>query len=53
MPTIPMQMLILALAGWLNEEQGVRIEFLGKQIRVLQELQGGSASISSRESVSS
>ena len=43
MPTIPMQMLILALAGWLNEEQRVKIEFLEKQIRVLQELHGGSA----------
>ena len=41
MPTIRMQMLILALAGWLNEEQRVKIEFLEKQIRVLQELHGG------------
>ena len=41
MPTIPMEMLIFALAGWLNEEQRVKIEFLEKQIRVLQELHGG------------
>lgn len=41
MVTMPMQMLILALAGGLHEEQRVKIEFLGKRIRVLQELHGG------------
>jgi transposase InsO family protein len=35
------RMLFLAIAGWLNEEQRQRIEFLQEQIRVLQELQGG------------
>ena len=41
MLTIPMRMLLLAIAGWLNEEQRERIEFLQEQVRVLQELQGG------------
>ena len=40
MLTIPMRMLLLAIAGWLNEEQRERIEFLQEQVRVLQELQG-------------
>ena len=38
---VPIQMMLLAIAGWLNEEQRQRIEFLQEQIRVLQELQGG------------
>ncbi|MCZ6836479.1 MAG: integrase core domain-containing protein [Planctomycetota bacterium] len=41
MLTIPMRMLLLAIAGWLNEGQRGRIEFLQEQVRVLQELQGG------------
>lgn len=38
MLTFPMRMLLLAIAGWLNEEQRVRLEFLQEQVRVLQEL---------------
>ncbi len=34
-------MLLLAIAGWLNEEQRERIGFLQEQIRVFQELHGG------------
>ncbi len=36
-----MRMVLLAIAGWLNEEQREKIEFLQGQIRVLQELHGG------------
>ena len=38
---MPMRMLFLAIAGWLNEEQREKIEFLQEQIRVSQELHGG------------
>ena len=38
---MPVRMMLLAIAGWLNEEQRQRIEFLQKQIRILQELHGG------------
>ncbi len=31
---MPMRMLLLAIAGWLNEEQREKIEFLQEQIRV-------------------
>ena len=41
MLTFPMRMMFLAIAGWLNEEQRWRIEFLQEQVRVLQELHGG------------
>ena len=41
MLSAPIQMLLLAVAGWLNEEQRMKIEFLQEQIRVFQELQGG------------
>ena len=41
MLTIPMRMLLLAIAGWLNEEQREKIEFLQEQIRVFQELYEG------------
>ncbi|MEE8156240.1 MAG: hypothetical protein V3T53_14900 [Phycisphaerales bacterium] len=41
MLTMPMRMLLLTIAGWLNEEQREKIEFLQEQIRVLQELHGG------------
>ena len=41
MLTTPMQMLLLAIAGWLNQEQREKIEFLQEQVRVLQELHGG------------
>ena len=40
MLTFPMRMLLLAIAGWLNEEQRVKLEFLPEQVRVLQELHG-------------
>ncbi len=40
MLTFPMQMLLLAIAGWLNEEQRQKIEFLQEQVRVLLELNG-------------
>ena len=36
----PVEMMLLAIAGWLNEEQRLKIEFLQEQICVLQELQG-------------
>ncbi len=36
MLTMPVRMLLLAIAGWLNEEQRHKIEFLQEQIRVLQ-----------------
>jgi hypothetical protein len=38
--TTPMQMVVFAVAGWLNEEQRLRIGFLQEQVRVLQELHG-------------
>ncbi len=38
MLTTPMQMLLLAIAGWLNQEQREKIEFLQEQVRLLQEL---------------
>ena len=38
---MPVRMMLLAIAGWLNEEQRQRIEFLQEQIRILQELHGG------------
>ena len=38
---MPMRMLLLAIAGWLNEEQREKIEFLQDQIRVFQESHGG------------
>ncbi len=41
MLTTPMRMLLLAIAGWLNEEQRKKIGFLQEQIRVFQELHGG------------
>lgn len=40
MLTTPLQMLLFAIAGWLNEEQRARIEFLQEQVCVFQELQG-------------
>ena len=43
---MPMRMLLLAIAGWLNEEQREKIEFLQEQVRVLQELNGGKRSVS-------
>ena len=41
MLTMPMRMLLFAIAGWLNEEQRGKIDFLQEQIRVFQELHGG------------
>ncbi len=38
---MPLRMLLLAIAGWLNEEQREKIEFLQEQIRIFQELKGG------------
>ncbi|MCH8132581.1 MAG: helix-turn-helix domain-containing protein, partial [Myxococcales bacterium] len=40
MLTMPMRMLLFAIAGWLNEDQRQKIEFLQEQVRVLQELNG-------------
>ena len=40
MLTMPMRMLLLGIAGWLNEEQREKIGFLQEQVRVLQELYG-------------
>ncbi len=41
MLTMPLRMLLLAIARWLNEEQREKIEFLQEQIRVFHELNGG------------
>ncbi len=38
MLTTPVEMMLFAIAGWLNEEQRHKIEFLQEQVRVLQEL---------------
>ena len=38
---MPIRMLLLAIAGWLNEEQREKMEFLQEQIRVFQELHRG------------
>ncbi len=38
---MPTRMLLLAIAGWLNEEQREKMEFLQEQIRVFQELHRG------------
>ncbi len=40
MLNIPMQMMLVALAGWVNESQLAVIEYLKEEIRVLRELQG-------------
>ena len=40
MLTTPVEMMLFAIAGWLNEEQRHKIEFLQEQVRVLQELTG-------------
>ena len=40
MLTTPVEMMLFAIAGWLNEEQRHKIEFLQEQVRVLQELNG-------------
>ena len=39
--TMPLRMLLLAIAGWLNEEQRENIVFLQQQLRVFQELHRG------------
>ena len=41
MLTMPMRMLLIAIAGWVNQEQRERIEFLQDQVCVLRELHGG------------
>lgn len=38
---MPFQMLLLAIAGWLNQEQRAEIEFLQEQLRVFKELTKG------------
>ena len=40
MLTTPVEMMLFAIAGWLNEEQRHKIEFLQEQVRVFQELNG-------------
>jgi hypothetical protein len=40
MLSVPMRMLLLSVAGWMNEEQRRKIQFLEEQIRVLQECHG-------------
>ena len=40
MMTMPMRMLLLAIAGWVNEEQRAKIAFLEEQVRVYQEVHG-------------
>ncbi len=40
MLSIPMQMMLVALSGWVNESQLAVIEYLKEEIRVLRELQG-------------
>ena len=40
MLTTPVEIMLFAIAGGLNEEQRHKIEFLQEQVRVLQELDG-------------
>ncbi len=40
MLTTPVEMMLFAIAGWLNEDQRHTIEFLQEQVRVFQELNG-------------
>ncbi|MCP4005521.1 MAG: transposase [bacterium] len=37
---MPLRMLLLAIAGWLNEEQRARIDFLEEQLRIFREVHG-------------
>ena len=37
---IPMQMMLLAIAGWVNREQQAIIEYLKEENRILRELHG-------------
>ena len=41
MLTTPLEMLLMAIAGWMNQHQQLRLEFALEQIRVYQELTGG------------
>jgi thioredoxin reductase (NADPH) len=41
MLTTPLEMLLLAIAGWINQHQQLKLEFALEQIRVYQELTGG------------
>ena len=41
MVTMPMRMLLMAIAGWVNQEQRERIEFLQEQVCILRELHAG------------
>ena len=36
----PLRMLLVAIAGWLNEGQRARIDFLEEQLRIFQEVHG-------------
>ena len=40
MLTMPIRMLLLAIAGWLNEEQQEKIEFLQEQLGFLRSCMG-------------
>ena len=37
---MPFRMMLLAIAGWLNEGKRVRIDFLEEQLRIFQEVHG-------------
>jgi putative transposase len=41
MVTTPLQMLLVAIAGWINERQRLQLEFALEQVRVFKELTGG------------
>ncbi len=41
MVTTPLQMFLIAIAGWINQHQRLQLEFALEQVRVFQELNGG------------
>ena len=41
MLTTPLQMFLVAIAGWINQHQRLQLEFALEQVRVLKELTGG------------
>jgi transposase InsO family protein len=40
MLSVPLQMFLVAIAGWINERDRAKIEFLEEQVRILRELNG-------------
>ena len=41
MLTTPLQMFLVAIAGWINQHQRLQLEFALEQVRVFKELTGG------------